>query len=1022
MNLLRLLLAIPLSAASGSAETLPMRTYTAADGLGSSFVTHISQDSAGYLWFSTRDGLSRYDGYEFTTYGRESGLPIPTISCCLQTRRGDYIILTNDGRVYRWTSRPAPAGGRRQVRPLFTVVTHPPGSDGGLSRLSIGPTGTIWGGADNVLVRDVGVTPTIVTLAHDQDRRLSIRAIEEMSNGEVWIGTRRGLLRMQDGRVRAHYSLGPNDSGDLVNALLMDGGGRLWIAHQHLGVIVFKTDTLDRQDPIRRPLAFRRNGGAPVRLPERAGDAIAYSTADGLTDSNVTAFHAGTSGLWIGTGRGLTRFDGRSFIGYTTRHGLSSNNIHCLTEDREGGLWIGSPAGAMRLDPQGLISYTIDGDQANLNVAMITESDDGTVYAVGRDWWISRIGGRRIESSRPRLPAGVTSMWASQIAFLDSKSRWWALTSRGLFVFRRTPDILPDPHAPPLRVFTMQDGLPSAHIFRIHEDRQGAIWISTRTGEPGDDALSRLSPDLSALRVLRNVPGIPDGNAPSAFAEDSAGALWIGYYGGGLTRSRGGVFRFFGTADGIPRGAIADLLTDHAGRLWVASGLEGVCCITDPTRETLSVIHYGKDRGLTSDYVRRLAEDRFGRIYASTVRGIDRLDPATGASTHISMHDGLVADFITADHSDSHGDLWFGTVSGLSRLRPVPPVRSFPPAIVITGIRISGDPFPVHELGEHRVDDLAFAHDQRDVTITFSTIALCAARALRYQYSLNGSQGPWSTPTSERGVHFARLAPGTYTFLVRAVTPDGTVSAQPAAVSFAIAPPVWSRWWFQVSAVILLASVLFLLHRWRIRELREIERVRLAIASDLHDEVATNLSSIVMFSRLISDRSTDPAGLLSRITSLATDSVDVIRDIIWSIDPEPETVAGLLARLRDTMVVACRARGIRLAVEIPDGSDLKTLNLTPEQRKNLWMMLKEAVANAIKHSEATELSVSATSGGGTMRFVVADNGRGFTPGAVTGGRGLGTMRMRAGLLGGTMTIGPRDPCGTILAFVVRLRA
>ncbi len=360
------------------------------------------------------------------------------------------------------------------------------------------------------------------------------------------------------------------------------------------------------------------------------------------------------------------------------------------------------------------------------------------------------------------------------------------------------------------------------------------------------------------------------------------------------------------------------------------------------------------------------------------------------------MHDGLVADFITADHTDSRGDIWFGTVSGLSRLRPVPPVPSSPPVIVITGIRISGEAHPVHELGERIVGDLLLASDQRDVAIEFSSIALYSAHELRYQYSLNGDRGPWSTPTLERGVNFARLTPGAYTFLVRAMTPDGTVSVQPAEVSFAIAPPVWLRWWFQLSAALGIACMLYLLHRRRIRKLREIERVRLAIASDLHDEVATNLSSIAMFSRLISDQSADPARLLERITTLATDSVDVIRDIIWSIDPKPETVANLLARLRDTMVVACRARGMRLAVEMPSDPGMQTVNLTPEQRKNLWMMLKEAVSNAIEHSDATELRVSASSEGRKMRFVVADNGKGFDVHAVTGGRGLGTMRHAGG--------------------------
>jgi ligand-binding sensor domain-containing protein/anti-sigma regulatory factor (Ser/Thr protein kinase) len=981
------------------------------------------QDSAGYLWFSTRDGLSRYNGYEFTTYAEESGFSTPTISRCLQVNGGDYYVVTNDGGLFRFLSPSHRSTDRKRLRPFFTPVSTPDTlRRGGYSRLYQGPTGTLWGGMTDCIVRDPGGSKTIISLLAEgihQERAGGVTCISE-NGSDIWVGTRNGLFHLQNGTVTGRYILGPNESGDLINDLIRDSAGRLWIAHQHLGVIVLKPDTARKANPAPQQLRFRRNRGAAIAMPQFPGEAVAYATADGLTDSNATVLLSGSGGIWIGTAGGLTRFDGHTFMGFTTKNGLSSNIIHSLIEDNTGDLWIGSPAGAMCLLSGGLVSYTIEEGRANLNVGLIGESSDGTVFAIGRDWWVSHIKGRDIVSSRPRLPSGVTLMWASQIGYRDRHDRWWALTSQGLFLYAKTGNGLPDPQAPPLRVFTSRDGLPDSHIFRLYEDTHGRYWIGTRTGDPQADALVCLDSRLSSLEVLRDIPGVPKNNAPSAFAEDSSGSLWIGFYNGGLIRYRGGKFKAFGVADGIPTAAVSDLLVDHAHRLWVSTGLQGAFRIDDPSKDSLSVLHYTKEAGLSSNYIRRLAEDRFGRIYVSTVRGVDCLDPPTGSVTHLTIHDGLAGDYITADFTDSRGDVWFGTVSGLSRLRPVAPSKAPPPSIAITAVRISGTEHPVLELGEQYVNGLVLEPDQRDVIISFSSIALHAAQGIRYQYTISGETDQWSKPGPERTVDFARLAPGNYRFSVRAVNPDGTFSTQPAVVTFAVLPPVWQRWWFQMGAILLFASVLLLLYRWRVKKLREIERMRLAIASDLHDEVATNLSSIAMFSTLISAGNAEPGAFLERITTLATDSVNVIRDIIWSIDPKVETIASLMSRLRDSMIIACRARGLHLTVTIRDEADVQTVNLTPEQRKNLWLMLKEAVTNAIKHSNGSNVNVTAARKGKMMLFTVSDDGKGYEGSRNTAGKGLGTMGMRAGLLGGTMTVQSSHEKGTVVEFLVRL--
>jgi ligand-binding sensor domain-containing protein/two-component sensor histidine kinase len=1014
------LILITITPAVSPAEKLPVRTYTATDGLGSSFVAHIMQDSAGYLWFSTRDGLSRYNGYEFITYSRSDGLPVSIVSACVQVKNGDYLVLTNDGGVSRF-SAPSPASrSEEQPKPAFTRVRVRSGSgEVVFHRLYVGPTGILWGGSNDRIIRGVGTTNLDIPLCRESERRnnpLSVTGLAEDRNGVLWAGTTDGLFRLKNGTVTHHYLLTPDGSRDLIHDLMLDDTGLLWVAHDRLGVIVVYPDSSVPAHSGPHPLIFRRNGGASVKMPAAPGEAVLFAAADGLTDSNATSLLQSAGYIWIGTAKGLTRFDGKRFTGYTTANGLSTNIIHCLIEDRDGCIWIGSPAGAMCLIPNGLTSYTIDDGEASLNTSMIGETPDGSIYAFGRDWWVSLIKDRTIRSSRPLLPDGVTLMWSGQIGYLDRHQRWWALTSKGLFVQPGSNGALPSPHTPPARVFTTTDGLPSPSIFRLYEDRHGTYWIGTRPGNPQGDGIARLNADLKSIQFLHDIPGLPNGNAPTSFAEDSSGSLWIGFYGGGLVRFRDDAFRSFGAMNGIPTSPISDLMIDHAGHLWISTGQDGVFCVDNPVLEPFTVSHYTKEDGLSSDYVRRVAEDRFGRVYASTVRGVDRIDPASGNIVHLTMRDGLAADFINTDFVDSRGNLWFGTARGVSCLTPTPPMQSPPPPIVIIGIRIAGEAYPVHELGQQSVEGIQLEPDQRELTIGFSSIAIHTAHEVRYQYTINGEHGEWSRPSPDRSVNFARLAPGNYAFRVRALSPDGIASSQPAAVSFVIRPPLWLRWWFQLGAVVLVAVILLLLYRWRIRRMKEIERMRLLIASDLHDEIATNLSSIAMFSTLISNKSADPAILLERITALSTESVNIIRDIIWSIDPKVETVASLLGRLRDSMIVSCRARGMQLNVVIPPTIEAMSDNLTPEQRKNLWLMLKEAVTNALKHSEATELAVEASLDGKSVRIVVADNGRGCDPSRQNRGKGVGTMNMRAGILGGKMVMKTDPGTGTIIEF------
>jgi ligand-binding sensor domain-containing protein len=1000
------------------AERLPIRVFSSGDGLGSAFVSQIFQDLAGYVWLATRDGLSRWNGYEFATFSQKDGLAVSAVARVSQTRAGEYLVITNDGVLYSY--RPSAESrsrdkGRVVFRPFSVRID---GQEARFTRLYESPSGVLWGGCHGRVIRGVGSTNTPIALASPTSRRDGLvvtQAFVEDRSGTVWVGTNVGLYRVgADGQV-AHFQISPRPQGDSIDDLAVDGSGRLWIGHGWQGLLVLDPGVLTPSKAASR-LALAPVSGQTFALATTGSTALNVTAKNGLPHDHVTCLLVASNGhVWIGTPEGLARYDGSRITAYTKRHGLCDNLIHALSEDGDGNLWVATPAGAMRIVLDGLSGYTTSEGLSADRITALGETASGSLYAVGIDWSVNVFDGRSFRASQLPLPAGSSMMWASQAAYRDRNDRWWGLTSDGLYRFRATG-------REPRWVFsleqryTVREGLPSSKAFRVYQDRAGTVFVSTRSGDPLDDGLAMLDVSLSRAVGIGTADGLPRGLAPSAFVEDRLGQLWIGFYQGGLARRANGRLRVFGRGDGIPSGMVTGLLVDARGRLWMSTSQSGIGVADNVSADVPRFRMITTEDGLASNNVRAITADRQGRVIAGSVRGVDRLDPSTGRIRHYGNDEGLANDVVTAAYCDARGDVWIGTFGGLFRLMDGNAAGDTPPPIAVTGVRVAGVAYPVFALGEQDVGRLVLDADQRDIAIDFVSVSRREGHGVSYEYSVDGVSGPWTTVNRARSVNFARLQPGDYVFAVRAVTAGRQISSRPATVTLTIRPPIWQRWWFVVLAASVVATGLLGGYRYRVGRLLEMERLRMRIASDLHDDVATNLGSIAMFGALVRSEVQTPSPFLDRITALATESVDSIREIIWSIDPKPETVGTLLVRLHDSMVTSCRARGIRLSVAEPP-ADMNE-NLTPEQRKNLSLMLKEAVANAVRHSSATEVTVSVTRAGRRVRMTVSDNGQGL-PAVPTGsGRGMSTMRARAEALGGRCEIDSSPERGTTVEFIV----
>lgn len=986
-----------LVAATAGAERLPARVYTTADGLANDRVDHGTRDARGYLWFATQDGVSRFDGQRFDSFGVADGLPAAETSDILAARDGVIWVATDAGVA--WLDPASATGARFQpVGPRTEALA-----------LHEDEAGAIWAGtADGLLrVRDSGapIAPARVPLA-DAHEPAIYRIASDARDHSLWLGTRQGLWHRTASGGLERYRVSPADQlDDRVMSLLLDREGRLWIGAVGPMLVVANVRPGGRLAPPGQPL---------WDVAARGQDLLRFAP-HGWLRRNIFEDSRGT--VWIGTTEELLRHDGAFHAvdgaSLPIEHGLAP----CV-EDAAGNVWFGSNTqGLVRLAPGGLVAYDhrdgLDSDYLHGFV----EPPGGPLYAITwRDGHVlDRFDGARFTAVRPRVPADVSRLaWGwGQTALIDRDARWWYPTSQGLARYPAGVAFEALATTPP-ELFVRPDQLPGRDVFRLYEDHRGDVWISTMS----DNGLARW--DRATGQIAR-IDGLPR-EVANAFAEDATGALWVGYEHGRLVRIDGvAPPRVFGAEDGLPPSDVVSLLVDHAGRLWIAHARAGVTLIEDPGAARPSVRRFTTAQGLGTDQAVSLVDDAYGRIYIGTSHGIDRLDPPTGRLTHFGTTDGLPNDYIYVAHRDRGGALWFGTKAGAARLiPPAPTPLPAPAATYLSRVAIAGSPQPLAVDGARRVE-LTLGPDDGQLDIAFTSPSFAVGDRPRFQYRFDGPDAVWSAPVAEREVHFARLAAGRYQFVVRAVSSSGT-ALEPATVAFEVLPHVWRRGWFLALCVAAVGLAAHRVYRARLRHALAIERVRTRIATDLHDELGANLSRIAILAEVANRRAAARQPLAEQVDTIgrsARELVDVAADIVWSTDPRRDDLGSVIVRLRQFAADVLEGRGMTWALEAPP--EPGRIKLGPDQRRHLHLIVKEAIHNAAKHSAARHVAISIARAEAGLEVRVTDDGTGFSPtapGASTG-NGLANMRARAAEAGGTLAIHTRPGHGTTI--VLRLR-
>ncbi|MPY91246.1 MAG: hypothetical protein GEU99_25465 [Luteitalea sp.] len=816
------------------------------------------------------------------------------------------------------------------------------------------------------------------------------------AGGRLWARSGADMIVIDDDRIVEHRAVVPaNFKGafEHTSKILPDEAGGWYVLYENALVRMRLPASIDE-----------RPSWVPMPIEPPAGHYLRALAVD----------PAGP--VWVGTSAGLIRWTPERTDVYTTAHGLPDDYLLALFVAGDGVLWGGTHRdGAFRLLDEALVSYTRADGLPDANVLRVVEGLDGRIYASTWAGGLVELTEKGVVpvpgSNQP--PFDRTGPRLSR----DHRGAWFIGTNEGMYW-------VPGPSLDlrRARLVPNADGR-ALNVFSVPHEHDGGIWFSAF-----DDALHRIPQDAEVYRIDLDGqvprPAVLAASLPLAhgFFTTRAGTLWAAPF-VGVWRWHDGGFEALRPSPDIPDPHLNTraLHQDRAGRLWIGLRNHGVLMTTEPEAARPRFVSYSTETGLASNAVWCVAEDPVGRVYFGTSRGVDRLDPATGAIRHFTTATGLAGDVVNHCIADRQGRIWIGTSNGISRLDSrVPEPEPKPPAVLITRVTVAGREAPLPERGTRVAPAIEVPPGRDQVHIEYVAINRWPESPVKYEYRLEGVDDDWSEATDLRAVQYASLAAGSYTFRVRAIGTGGT-SLEPALLTLRVLPPIWQRSCFLLAVAGLALGSGWGAHRVRLQRALAMERIRRQIATDLHDEIGSGLAQVALLSELGKRAAPEESpSTFTETARLARSMRDAMSDIVWAVDPHHDYLMDLIRRMREATFNLLEAEGLEVTFRAPSDAEVSGTNLAPDRRRHLLLIFKESLTNIVRHARASAVRIEITLLPAAVTLRIDDDGRGFDAGHVTRGHGLASIRSRAEALNATMTVDTAPGRGTRIRLVVPL--
>ncbi|MDR9364796.1 MAG: two-component regulator propeller domain-containing protein [Balneolaceae bacterium] len=923
------------------AQYLPFRTYSIEVGLSESVAQALIQDQRGYIWVGTGYGLNRFDGVSFKQYYEDDGLASNDVHALFQDSEGTIWVGTEFGiSILRGDTLVTPSSvSHLNEYPVISITED--------------QEGNFWFGTESngawILEKNGNLVSVNETMGISMQW---VQTIYSASDGTIWIGSRGGLARINDDQVRYHST--ENGLPDnRIRHITGDDFGRIWIG-TFSGLVKYE------------------NGNLSI-----------YDRSDGLLDEKIqTITVEDRNRVWLGTEIGVSLFDGRNFQNYTRAEGVPGTIVQSSLLDHEGNMWFGTLGGGMCIYVGDYFqSFNIENGLTNNVITGFAEGPNGDV-------WIATYGGGLLRHDGESFqPYDESDGLVDNIVFsflLDSQNRFWIGTRGGISIYEDGQFNTVSP-----------DRFPFGMVRKIYEDvEKDEYWIATY-----ESGVIQLQEEGYIQHHTEN--GFLN-NTVMDIKRDEQGNYWFATY-GGVAMYDGEQFEYLTMAEGLPSNGVIHIHIDHNGDKWFST-FNGVAKYDGESIERLS---QSEQIDLITYFT---IQDLENQYWVGTNRGLYRLNPDELLEAENTLerlqsfrvynkNQGLIANELNAGASyvASDGTIWLGTVEGLSHFYPSE-IREInaPPGIEFEEVMVSGR--MINPKGQHDFDN-----DENFVQISYSGLSYEAPDQIFYEYRMRGLDQGWQI-TTERTIRYPSLSPGEYEFQLRAYNADGFVSAKRARFSFDIAYPYYLQWWFFVLIILVIVGlILFSIRYFRIKKQVDIERMRVQIASDLHDDVGSSLTELALQTDFLQAVTSgdDVKKTLKQLGKHSRKIVSSLDDIVWSIDSRNDTAGDLTDRMQDYV------NQVFVNGEVSVFYDFENLRmhekLPVDVKENIYLIFKEAINNIVKHSNASRIDIRFSFSGKSYTLEIHDNGTKIKNDRKTG-QGLRNMKMRADRIGSDVEI------------------
>lgn len=1016
-------LALAGAALPAFAERLALRHYTTADGLPSDRVRALHYDSTGALWVGTDEGLARFDGQAFRVFTAAHGLPHATIQAITESRDGVLWVGTNAGLA--WLALHGEGGVR--FTPL-RLDDRPGGAADGPNVIALAeaPDRRLWVGTTGGLysVTRASSDParwvaSPVELPFDRVHssavnRRYVRALLPEPDGSLWAGGTNGVYHCDP---RSRCRLMPDHGempNDIIHALAHDRWGRVWAGGRAPGIAVLVPESTGTSRPTMPSGAFEGTWHRDDLPPTWTMQLVQDPAGE----------------LWAATFAGVCRLEtrdpGRPVVTscWGKAHGFPSDAIQALAFTRTGVVFAADvERGLTRWDRHGAVTHADDPGLPPERIADFTQAADGSWIGLlrGDEPGLVEYRDGRFATARLKLPPNWSAPWWPQ-AIQARDGRFWVAASHGVCVFPPRDRVAALDGVRAERCFSTREGLSGDLVFGLFEDRAGDVWIGSQRDQP--PSLVRWRRATGTFESFGPDSGLPECHFFRGFAEDPGGSLWIGCYAGGLVRFRGGRFQHFDRLAGMPANTPREILVDTQGRLWAALGTSGVVRCDRPQDDEPTFVRIGAAEGVSGTGGSALAADRAGRVYVANPQGLFRVRDAAVRAQRFGLEDGLPS-LTTLDMlADREGFLWLATPDGVARFMPPPQRERTPPDPVFSDVRAGGLPLELPLLGRSHVGPIELAAERATVEIAVTATSLESGGRLRFQYRLDPLEPEFGAPSEHATRLYPSLSPGTYRIEVRTVDSSGTGSRAAASLALKVLSPWWQRGWFVAGLAAATTAIGYLFHRQRLRRGVMLERMRLRIATDLHDDLGSSLSSIAIqsdvMSRTAAGLSEQERARLQRVAASAAEMVETMSDIVWAVNPRFDRLSQLAHRMHRFARETLGATGVELRFDHRHPE--RDVELDSAARRQLYLIFKELVHNIAKHARAAHVEITIEMVRDEVRLGVKDDGCGFDRTAVAGrGLGLESLARRAASIGAEFELQSAPGGGTSARIVLRHR-